>query len=81
MGDDQTLRSYPGLGDGAVIYLVRRPLSLRICNLLQATPTEFSVTLGHNIKVVCCVCVCVCVCAYVCVCVHVCVCVLCTCVA
>ena len=49
MQDDLDLRSYPELGNGAMIYLLRRSLVLRICNLLL--DIEFTVTFGHDILV------------------------------
>ena len=50
MQDDLDLRSYPELGDGAVIYLLsRNPLSLRIYNVQLDTPVESTVKFGQEI--------------------------------
>ena len=51
MQDDLDLCSYSGLGDGAIIYLLRRSIVLKINNLLLDSPDEFTVTFGHDILV------------------------------
>ena len=49
--DDCLLSSYPGITDGAMIYLSRNPLSLCIYSLLRDTPVEVHIKVGHEIKV------------------------------
>ena len=51
MQDDLDLSSYSELRDGAIIYLLRRSIVLKINNLLPDAPDEFTVTFGHDILV------------------------------
>ena len=53
MQDDLDLRSYSGLGDGAVIYLSRTPLLLKIYNVQHNTPVELTVKFGQDILASC----------------------------
>ena len=52
MQDGSMLSSIPGLGDGGVVHLSRRPLTLNIISLLDDSPVELQLKMGHDVKVV-----------------------------
>ena len=49
--DDRVLSSFPGLSDGGIVYLSRRPLTLNILSLLGDSPEELQFKIGHAIMV------------------------------
>lgn len=49
--DECVLSSYSGLGDGGIVYLCRRPLTLNVHSLLSDPPSELRLTVGHEVKV------------------------------
>ena len=51
MQDDRVLSSFPGLSDGGIVYLSRRPLTLNILSLLGDSPEELQLKIGHDIMV------------------------------
>ena len=51
MQDDRALSSFPGLIDGGIVYLSRRPLTLNILSLLGDSPEELQFKIGHDIMV------------------------------
>ena len=52
MQDGSLLRSIPGLSDGGVVFLSRRPLTLNIVSLLDDSPMELQLKMGHDVKVI-----------------------------
>ena len=48
---DCALKSIPGLCDGAMVYLCRRPFSLVIISWLGKSPENVQIQLSHQIKV------------------------------
>ena len=51
MKDDRVLSSFPGLSDGGIVCLSRRPLTLNILSLLGDSPEELQFKIGHDIIV------------------------------
>ena len=51
MQDDRVLSSFPGLGDGGMVYLSRSPLTLIILSLLGDSHLELQLKIGHDIMV------------------------------
>ena len=49
--DDCALNSIPGLCDGGMIYLSRRPISLVVISWLGKSPESVQIQLSHQIKV------------------------------
>ena len=49
--DDSVLSSIPGLSDGGMVYLSRRPFSLTVYSWLSGSLEEVQIKLGHEIKV------------------------------
>ena len=51
MQDGRVLSSFPGLSDGSMVYLSRRPLTLNILSMLGDSPEELQFKIGHDITV------------------------------
>ena len=49
--DDCALNSIPGICDGGMVYLSRRPLSLVVISWLGKSPENVQIQLSHQIKV------------------------------
>ena len=50
--DDCTLKSIPGLSDGGMVYLSRRPFTLVVISWLGKSPENVQIQLSHQIKVI-----------------------------